>query len=132
MARLPAGIGPHEGRELALMLSGRKPAAMFVDVLPLDPRAPLSLFRPYVRSGRFTMRMDVFPRRPNLRLRCVYYARRGHGGRIARLRELNRRLIAGGARWTDADDAETGRLLGYSERDIAAFLAHKRRVTSAR
>lgn len=77
------------------------------------------------------MRMDVFVLRPNLRLRFVYYARRGQSWR-ARLRELSRRLIGGEARWSDADDAETGRLLGHSERDIAAFLAHKRRVTPAR
>ena len=113
------------------MLSGRKPAAMFSDVLPLDPRAPLNLFRPYVQSGRLAMRMDVFALRPNIRLRFVYYARRGQSWRIERLRELNRRLIDG-APWTDADDSETGRLLGYSERDIAAFLAHKRRVMPGR
>ena len=105
---------------------------MFSDVLPLDCRAPLRLFRPYVQSGRFAMRMDVFALRPNLRLRFVYYARRGQSWRIARLRELNRRLLDGGSRWTDEDDAETGRLLGYSERDIASFLAHKRRVAPGR
>ena len=114
------------------MLSGRKPEEMFSDVPPRDCRAPLRLFRPYVRSGRLTMRVDFFVLRPNLRLRFVYYARRGQSWRIAQLRELNRRLFAGGARWTDADDAETGRLLGYSERDIAAFLAHKRRVMRGR
>jgi hypothetical protein len=129
---MPAGIGPHEGRELALMLSGRKPAAMFSDVLPLDRRAPLGLFRPHVQSGRFAMRIDVFALHPNLRLRFVYYTRRGQSWRIERLRELNRRLIGGEARWSDDDDVETGRLLGYSERDIAAFLAHKRRLTPGR
>jgi hypothetical protein len=116
---------------LALMLSGRKPAAMFSDMPPLDCSAPLLLFRPHVRSGRFTMRVDVIVLRPNLRVRFIYYARRGENWRIERLRQLNRQFFHGG-NWSDADDEETGRLLGYSERDIAAFLARKRAVTRGR
>lgn len=31
---IPEGIGPHEGKELELMLAGKKPLAMFSDVFP--------------------------------------------------------------------------------------------------
>lgn len=124
--RRPPGIGPHEGRELALMLAGRKPAAMFVDVSPLDETAPIRLFRPHVRCGRLIGRIDHFAQRPNLRFRIVYYARRGQSWRIERLRELHRGLFVAGERWTDADDIETGRLLGYAEAEIVAFLSRKR------
>lgn len=50
---LPPGIGPHEGRELALMLAGKKPLAMFNDDWPTDWEPPEIAFDPYVAEGRF-------------------------------------------------------------------------------
>ncbi|SSY71115.1 hypothetical protein [Alysiella crassa] len=59
---LPNGIAPHEGKELALMLAGKKQAALFSECLPAD-------FLPYLENGTFglhtffhTMNADfVFP-----------------------------------------------------------------------
>jgi len=45
-------IGPHDDRELELMLAGRKPLAMFTEVLPLESGLiPEADFAPHVASG---------------------------------------------------------------------------------
>ena len=49
---IPEGIGPHEGRELELMLSGEKPLAMFSDVIASGFEWPDAEFQPHVSSGR--------------------------------------------------------------------------------
>ena len=45
----------HTGRELELMLAGKKPFASFSDLLPIefDDIIPEAHFEPYVASGRF-------------------------------------------------------------------------------
>jgi len=48
---MPKEIGPHEGRELGLMLAGEKPLAMFSDIVPSSYEWPDALFEPYVSSG---------------------------------------------------------------------------------
>ncbi|SCA55967.1 Hemocin immunity protein (fragment) [Candidatus Terasakiella magnetica] len=44
---LPEGVGPHEEKELDLMLSGDKPLAMFSDTIPSSMELPEVKFQPY-------------------------------------------------------------------------------------
>src|SRR6266851_4421858 len=55
-------IGPHEDRELELMLSGKKPLAMFTELSPVETGLiPEAEFAPYVSSGHFVMREVLEP-----------------------------------------------------------------------
>ena len=51
-------IGPHEGKELELMLSGEKHLALFSDILTANGISeeiiPENAFAPYVASGKIT------------------------------------------------------------------------------
>lgn len=123
---LPAGIGPHEGRELELMLAGEKPLAMFNDDLPTDMEPPEIAFDPYVAEGRFVKAEIAFSCSiPNLPLlRYYFYALPGEEWRIARLIELERRIFEHRLPTTRELETEIGRLLGYDDADILVFLDH--------
>jgi len=47
---LPPGIGPHNDRELELMLAGTKPMAMFSDAVHVSAYFPRRRFRPARQS----------------------------------------------------------------------------------
>jgi len=47
-------VGPHEGRELDLMLAGRKPLSMFSSVTNMDEWPDEATFDEVVASGRLT------------------------------------------------------------------------------
>lgn len=126
----PPGIGPHEGRELALMLAGTKPLACFSELTRADFDWPDAHFQPYVRAG--TLLKRVFLHREIVagmseEVRSLYFARPGEAWRIDAAHRNRRRTYAAG-RESDADAREMGRLLGYSEAEIAAFLAWRSRV----
>ena len=121
---LPPGIGPHEGRELELMLSGKKPLAMFNDDLPEEMEPPEISFDPYVVEGRF-VKAEKFVPEPafkNGRLRYYYYALPGEEWRIVRIIEIKRGHFERRERTTPELETETGRLLGYDDADIAVFV----------
>jgi hypothetical protein len=116
-------IGPHEGRELELMLAGRKRLAFFQDWVPEED------FAPHVASGRIVMarRQEAgwpFPH--------TYYALAEHAGLID---DLHRALVAArratGEEW-DALEYEIGALLGYTREDVEAFLARWRAMQRRR
>lgn len=122
--QLPPGIGPHEGRELELMLAGEKPLAMFSDVDGWDG-FPDADFAPHVAAGRIVMRETCrSDRMKGLAIRSLYYALPDEEWRIERMMEIERGFRDGGIRNRPALETEIGRLLGYSEADIRAFLAH--------
>ncbi len=120
---LPDGIGPHEFRELELMLAGEKPLAMFSDVIPSSFDWPEAEFEPHVQAGTFVKREEIF-QPPDLPrpMRVVYYALPREAWRIEKLHALNMEIHVGRRKWTDQDEFETGRLLGYSEEQVRVFL----------
>ncbi|MDP6688438.1 MAG: hypothetical protein QF384_02965 [Alphaproteobacteria bacterium] len=128
---VPEGIGPHEHRELELMLSGKKPMAMFSDVVPPSFEWPEANFEPHVAAGTFIKREEIY-RAPDgqFPLRCVYYALPSEVWRIEKLHAINVAIFSGMRSVTDQDEIETGRLLGYSEAQVVAFVEwiHKRRL----
>ena len=78
----------HTGRELALMLAGRKPLAVFVDVQPAlggERVIPEGAFEPHVASGRLVKREILTPEVVSgepLAVRRVLYASSQEAWRI--------------------------------------------------
>jgi len=120
---LPAGVGPHNDKELELMLSGEKPLAMFSDLPGPDTVLPTAAFAPHVASG--TIVMATFNELlPNDRtLRHEFYARPGEEWRIKPAFKLSQTKYSVWCKAAANDCREIGRLLGYSEADIEIFIA---------
>ncbi len=105
------------------MLAGRKPAAMFSDAVSARWIIPEAAFEPHVLAGRIIKHVVYARDRGGLEAIYVYYALPGEAWRIAALAAIDHAIRSGQRPATPADDIETGRLLGYSEAEIAAFMA---------
>jgi len=121
---IPPGIGPHEGRELELMLAGTKPLAMFNDDLPEGMEPPEISFDPYVAEGRFVKGEIVVPLSApdQTHLRYYFYALPEEEWRIDRLSQIEHDIFVENVSTTPELETEIGRLLGYDEADIQIFL----------
>lgn len=123
-----SGIGPHEDRELALMLAGKKPLAMFVEISPIETGLiPEAKFAPFVEAGRLVMR-EVFeptssvPGHPEkLFMRRVLYAQPEEVWRINAM-ILVCEVVSTLKRWDEGLERVTGKLLGYSDQEIDTFI----------
>ena len=120
---LPPGVGPHEGRELELLLAGQKPVARFLfDGLSEEYE---DQFKEAVESGQI-LEFDFPAEEPHLHRR--YYCLRGEEWRV-KVMELVDHADAGRAavRLTEEDwHRLDGTLLGYAKDDIERFIAHIR------
>lgn len=123
-----SAIGPHEGRELELMLARRKPLAMFTEVRPIETDVvPEKEFAPYITSGQVIMR-ETFEPAPNvsgyegqLLIRRVLYALPEEVWRIDAMFFLCHVYAAQGG-WDEGLERMTGKLLGYESHDIETYL----------
>lgn len=115
MDELPAGIGPHEGRELELLLNGAKPVARFrLDGLSEEYEAA---FSEAVARGDI-VEFDFPAAEPHLHRR--YYCRRGEEWRVKLMELIVQRSLVG---FTEEDMHRLdGTLLGYERADIDAFV----------
>ena len=130
-APLPPQIGPHEGREIPLMLAGEKPLAYFYGFVGETGIIPDGEFEPHVQDGTFIKREWVvtLPPPPDGRtlppFRHVLLALPEDAWRIDAAFEI----INGydGDRRRRGEDAcvRMGRLLGYSEEAIAVFVRRR-------
>lgn len=129
MVELPAGVGPHEGRECELLLSGSKPLAMFCDVACDQGYFPAEEFAPHVRDGKIIGR-DYHYTSSNggIVTRCLFYAVPGEEWRIEEAHVIQRAIFSGLRKATQADDIRLGQLLGYSDQEIQAYLDHVRHL----
>lgn len=119
----PEGVGPHEGRELQLMLSGKKPLAMFADAVGSTCLPPEADFAPHVAKGTFVRREEIYRSTDtDVALRCVYFARREEGWRVEALHRIQERLHVFREPSSPDTEREIGRLLGYSDAEIHQFL----------
>jgi hypothetical protein len=106
------------------MLAGTKPLAMFSDAVEGAFWFPEAAFAPHVAAGRILRFEDVTPPMADGHaIRRLFYCLPGEEWRVAAARELQDRSARRDQPWTDDDDRAMGRLLGYREEDIAAFLA---------
>ena len=121
--------GPHEDRELELMLAGKKPLALFYDPVPECGVIPEQEFTPHVKSGRVVMSERIFHSSEEDTLesmpsvRVVFYAPPEEIWRIDQALSLMEKALFQRGRPNDDDDVQLGRLLGYSEEEIRQSLA---------
>lgn len=122
--KIPPEIGPHEGRELELMLAGEKPVAMFSDVIPPSFDFPEELFAPYIQNAQLVRRdVVIFTSNSNApNIRYLFYALLGEEWRMDRLAEIHRALHQYNEPTTRELETEIGQLLGYRDRDIQVFI----------
>jgi hypothetical protein len=125
----------HTGRELELMLAGKKPLAMFYDEvshLPNEEIIPEAAFAPYVSNGQF-VREEHFvegaydPRlKRNVRVLYVFFAHREEAWRIpAMILSMSTRSRVQNP--NEALDRLEGALLGYTEQEIDDYCAYYRK-----
>lgn len=124
------GIGPHEGRELELLLCGEKPVARFT-LDGLDPEYEAQFDAAIERGEILGFK---FPSDRDVTLDRCYYCLPGETWRV-KLMELVHELTINGK--LDAFSSEElhrmdGALLGYSRTDIDAFIRHIRALRRRR
>lgn len=120
---LPEGIGPHEGRELELMLAGEKPLAMFSDIVTPNYQWPDKLFERHVTSGKIVKKeFETVTSDGKFKIRHLYYALPGETWRIKKAHELSLLHFDGVSDESIDASIQIGRLLGYKEEDIQTFI----------
>jgi len=119
---IPKEIGPHEGRELELMLAGAKPLAMFADIVPSPYEWPDAAFEPHVAAGRLAKREFLTDRPDGHIVRYLFYALPDEAWRIEEAYALSLRRFDEPCGEADECCAKLGRLLGYSEHEIEIFI----------
>lgn len=122
-----AFVGPHEGRELELMLSGSKPLSMFVECVPVEFEIfPERDFDRLVSQGNLKKRVSMHsaktPNGQDVSVRRVFYALPDEEWRIQAMLlvlDLYDSLVPG---WRLDLDRVIGLLLGYDRADIEKFV----------
>jgi len=117
-------IGPHEGRELELMLSGEKPMAFFSCFAEDADSIPDPAYMPYVEDGTLLMReWDIpMPCATNMPpFHHVLLARPEEAWRLDDAFDILNNHEGDPRRHSDEGHVRMGRLLGYSEEAITAF-----------
>ncbi len=112
-------VGPHEGRELDLMLAGEKKLAFFQDWIPEED------FAPHVAAGTI---VEAKRREPGWPISYTYYALADHAYLVD---DLHGAIVA--THETTGAERERwehviGALLGYTEEDVEAYLDRVRRI----
>lgn len=112
-------IGPHEGKELDLMLARKKSIALFCLELGIPDE-----FEPYVRQGVFlTLELPQFMRVNGKQVltghRIIVYPEY-----LPQAYLLVKYLHLASGGFVPEYEREIGRLLGYEEQDIAYYIQH--------
>jgi hypothetical protein len=117
-------IGPHEGQEIALMLAGEKPLALFSGFADETGNIPDPDFEPQVRGGtivKWEFQVDL-PSEEGLPLfRHVLLAHPEETWRIDDAYAILNGHMGDPRRHSDDAHVRMGRLLGYSEEAVAAL-----------
>ncbi|WP_420547368.1 hypothetical protein [Curvivirga sp.] len=123
MIERPSGVGPHETRELELMLKGSKPLSMFYDVIPASIKLPEDDFEPYVQTGQFVKQeFQIVLAKGGYKMRYLYYALPTEAWRIEALHTITKETMEGIRPSTDDDEREIGSLLGYKKDDVEIYI----------
>lgn len=111
-------LGPHEGQELELLLSGEKPIALFYDLLPVE-------FLRHLEQGTLSMQSkDIETSLPlPFSIMLIY--------KDAALADLNELMMCIETLFKETNfekcielERRVGQLLGYSEQDIEFYIQH--------
>ncbi|HET7805690.1 MAG TPA: hypothetical protein VFL53_15715 [Pseudolabrys sp.] len=120
-------VGPHEGRELELMLNGDKPLSMFVESIPTKFEVFSEQdFDRLVSQGKLVKHVSI-ETIPALggktgKIRRVLYALPSEEWRIEALLLVQALYVSLAPGWRPDLERLIGLLLGYSRRDIEKFL----------
>lgn len=120
---LPAGVGPHEEKELELMLAGQKPLAMLHDDWPVDWEHPKTAFQPYVKSGKIVAKEHTYIFSDGDTLHYYYFALPDEAWRIDEMIAIHTKLFDENQPTTDEIERRIGELLGYTAKEIEAYLS---------
>jgi len=122
-------IGPHEGKELELMLAGEKKLAVFSDYVPdegeIDERIiPEETFSPHVKTGQIVRVSRDIPVkvRDGALVRVVCFALPEEEWRAHFYLWLKDQVYRQLMPHHSSYDALIGTLLGYDQKDIDDFL----------
>jgi hypothetical protein len=115
---LPPEIGPHEGRELALMAAGQKHVALFFDWR-------LDGFDAAVAAAGYG-RMDLPSAVKGVRYITTIIYRPGYEAAAQQLATLVTETIG----FDPAVERRIGEILSYTDHEIAVYLAHIQRHTA--
>lgn len=116
----------HTNFELALMLDGRKPFAVFADEDGSEILKEIrARFRPHVDAGVIVERVEIFTKEP-FRLLHVLYALPTEEWRFDAFADL---MSEGN--WTDENEYRLGLLLGYTEDQCQWWIAQRREARKA-
>jgi hypothetical protein len=134
----PSFVGPHEGRELELMLAGKKPLSMFVHAVGIEREFfPERQFDLHVAEGLFVkdvhIENDVAIEDESCNLRTVLYATASEAWRIPAMLMIRDIYYSMGAGWRPDLERVTGSLLGYDRNDVELFierLANKGKIST--
>lgn len=126
-------IGPHEGKELELMLSGQKKLALFHDALlegQLIPEEiiPDQAFAPYVSRGdilRFQIDINIAGK--NETIRYVLFSLPDEDWRAKTVLWMKRQTLIDHKPSHPHDDVIIGRLLGYKDNDIQDYVDRQKK-----
>lgn len=119
-------IGPHQGRELELMLKGKKHFALFHDAIPSNGLIPEDIipektFAPYVSNGTM-YRSSKDHNDGTHTIRYVCFTTSGHEWRAHAFFYFHEEAMSGRRPFDEAYEYFVGRLLGYAEDDIADYI----------
>jgi hypothetical protein len=119
-------IGPHQGKELELMLAGEKHLAAFTDAVPEDgiiseKIIPEKAFAPYVTAGKIIRICKEYNSPPH-KIRSVFFTTPGNEWRAYAYFWLCQEASSKRRPFDDAHEFMIGRLLDYSEEDIQDFV----------
>jgi len=122
---LPPGIGPHNGRELELMLQGDKPMALFQAEPGMDTEDIGDAdFEPFVKDGRI-LRFTTIDSGTSVEERRYCLPTEEWRCKLSLLISLMCRSGEAFDVFTSNDLARLeGTLLGYSKEEIETFVAH--------
>lgn len=123
LPELPKGVGPHNDKELELMLAGEKLPAMFSDLLGPDTVLTTAAFAPHVAAGEIIMTVfnELLP--DGRTLRHEFYALPGEEWRIVPAYKLTQTKYSQWCAAAADDCRDIGQLLGYTEADSEIFIA---------
>jgi hypothetical protein len=123
----PSFLGPHEGRELELMLAGRKHLCAFYEELGIERETfPERQFDLHVAEGRFVkdIRVENWISRDGeeTSARSVLYATADQTWRIPAMRMIEDIYHSMGPGWRPDLERVKGSLLGYDRTDVERFI----------
>jgi hypothetical protein len=124
----PAFLGPHEGRELELMLAGKKPLSyFFIEVGVVREVFPEHEFDFHVANGFLVkdVRVEQFispEHGEETSARDILYATASEAWRILAMRMIQDIYRSMGAGWRPDLERVIGSLLGYDRNDVELFI----------